>query len=70
MIFFLQFLIYSETSDAKDEPYRLLRYKWGIPEGPIDLPPGTCLPLESNLTIMHGGMLCVVVRPAVYGCSS
>ena len=37
------------------EQYDSLRYRWGIPEGPVDLPPGNCLPLESNLTIMNGG---------------
>ncbi|KAL8581785.1 hypothetical protein ACOMHN_043203 [Nucella lapillus] len=36
------------------EQYDSLRFRWGIPEGPVDLPPASCLPLESNLTIMHG----------------
>lgn len=35
--------------------YHESRLQWGIPEGPQDLPPGNCLPLESNLVFMNGG---------------
>ncbi|KAK7108839.1 putative transferase CAF17 homolog, mitochondrial [Littorina saxatilis] len=42
------------TIGGNQEQYESLRYRWGIPEGPTDLPPGECTPLESNLTIMHG----------------
>ena len=45
----------SESSECKGEEYQRHRYKWGIPEGPTDLPPGNCLLLESNITIMNGG---------------
>ncbi|KAK7478885.1 hypothetical protein BaRGS_00029866 [Batillaria attramentaria] len=40
--------------DQDEAGYRALRYRWGIPEGPNDLPPGNCLPLESNLAFMNG----------------
>ncbi|XP_076445509.1 iron-sulfur cluster assembly factor IBA57, mitochondrial-like [Babylonia areolata] len=42
------------SSGESGEAYDSLRYQWGIPEGGTDLPPGGCLPLESNLTIMNG----------------
>ena len=35
--------------------YQERRYQWGIPEGTVDLPPGNCFPLESNLVFMNGG---------------
>lgn len=34
--------------------YHLNRYKVGLSEGIWDLPPGHCLPLESNLTFLNG----------------
>ncbi|XP_045187104.2 putative transferase CAF17 homolog, mitochondrial [Mercenaria mercenaria] len=34
--------------------YHESRLQWGIPEGPQDLPPGNCFPLESNLVFMNG----------------
>jgi len=42
------------TKLASCEDYTIHRYKWGIPEGVGDLPPGNCLPLESNLALMNG----------------
>lgn len=44
----------SLTCSNRGDKYRELRYRWGIPEGPMDLPPGNCLPLESNLAYMNG----------------
>lgn len=44
----------NESGNGNSDFYDQLRYQWGIPEGPKDLPPGNCLPLESNLTIMNG----------------
>lgn len=40
--------------DYGEEQYQAQRYRWGIPEGPVELPPGKCLPLESNLSFMKG----------------
>nr|XP_039262588.1 putative transferase CAF17 homolog, mitochondrial [Styela clava] len=34
--------------------YHHKRHYIGVPEGPLDLPPGTCLPLECNLDFMNG----------------
>lgn len=34
--------------------YAVHRYRWGVPEGVIDLPPAEALPLESNLAYMNG----------------
>ncbi|KAK3105885.1 hypothetical protein FSP39_007893 [Pinctada imbricata] len=38
-----------------EHEYHIARYKLGIPEGIKDLPPGDCLPLESNL-VFHDGV--------------
>ncbi|GFN85743.1 hypothetical protein PoB_001224900 [Plakobranchus ocellatus] len=49
----------NETANANvvdEEEYTTWRYRWGIPEGVTDLPPGNCLPLESNLALMNGGI--------------
>lgn len=35
--------------------YDVIRYKIGLSEGTVDLPPGHCLPLESNLVFLNGG---------------
>lgn len=35
--------------------YDAIRYKIGLSEGTVDLPPGHCLPLESNLVFLNGG---------------
>ncbi|CAL1528939.1 unnamed protein product [Lymnaea stagnalis] len=40
--------------DRTEQDYRVQRFKLGIPEGITDLPPGNCLPLESNLDLMNG----------------
>ncbi|XP_046574788.1 putative transferase CAF17 homolog, mitochondrial [Haliotis rubra] len=37
-----------------EEEYHQRRYMWGIPEGVLDLPPGNCFPLESNLVFHQG----------------
>ena len=42
---------------VSEEDYTRWRYQLGIPEGVLDLPPGNCLPLESNLAFMNGGQL-------------
>lgn len=34
--------------------YDVVRYKIGLSEGTVDLPPGHCLPLESNLVFLNG----------------
>ncbi|XP_009861637.2 iron-sulfur cluster assembly factor IBA57, mitochondrial-like [Ciona intestinalis] len=39
---------------TSSEDYHIWRYKVGVPETDIDLPPGKSLPLESNLDFMHG----------------
>ncbi|BFZ10133.1 hypothetical protein BsWGS_13172 [Bradybaena similaris] len=44
----------SPLGKSIEEHYREHRYHWGIPEGVSDLPPGKCLPLESNLDFMNG----------------
>ncbi|XP_037056605.1 putative transferase CAF17, mitochondrial isoform X2 [Peromyscus leucopus] len=41
-----------QLGDLQD--YHMHRYQQGIPEGVRDLPPGTALPLESNLAFMNG----------------
>lgn len=39
----------------KDEDvYRYVRYKLGVGEGPEELPPGACFPLEVNCDYLHG----------------
>lgn len=39
----------------KDEDvYRYVRYKLGVGEGPDELPPGACFPLEVNCDYLHG----------------
>ena len=57
-------LLYIENSDpcdvVEDESgYHESRLQWGIPEGPVDLPPGNCFPLESNLVFMNGGKILI-----------
>ena len=42
------------SNNNEEDDYHLLRYSLGIPEGVIDLPPGKCLPLESNLVYLNG----------------
>ena len=44
-----------DATEASVDEYRLHRYRWGVPEGVIDLPQGESLPLESNLEYMNGG---------------
>lgn len=39
---------------TEEAGYHERRYDWGIPEGTLDLPPGNCFPLESNLVYMNG----------------
>ena len=34
--------------------YHIRRYLYGIPEGPKEMPPGSALPMESNIDLMHG----------------
>ncbi|XP_059143849.1 putative transferase CAF17 homolog, mitochondrial [Physella acuta] len=46
--------LFSEAEKSTERDYRIHRYKWGVPEGVLDLPPGNCFPLESNLAFMNG----------------
>ncbi|XP_064618390.1 putative transferase CAF17 homolog, mitochondrial [Liolophura sinensis] len=39
---------------SPEQDYHIRRYRWGISEGCIDLPPGNCFPLESNLVYLNG----------------
>jgi folate-binding protein YgfZ len=34
--------------------YHLRRYMYGIAEGPMEIPPGSALPMESNIDLMNG----------------
>ncbi|XP_022079198.1 putative transferase CAF17 homolog, mitochondrial isoform X2 [Acanthaster planci] len=43
-----------DSTEADPEEYTLHRYRWGVPEGVMDLPQGEALPLESNLAYMNG----------------
>merc|ERR1719266_1315628 len=36
------------------DDYQVLRYRQGIPEGSLEIPPGKCTPLEYNIEYMHG----------------
>jgi len=40
-----------------EKTYDKRRYIVGLSEGPLDLPPGNCTPLESNALFLNGGML-------------
>ena len=44
-----------ECQECPTDWYTVHRYRWGVPEGVIDLPPTEALPLESNLAFMNGG---------------
>ncbi|XP_048747304.2 putative transferase CAF17 homolog, mitochondrial [Ostrea edulis] len=44
-----------EIEVGEEREYHTQRYKTGLPEGIVDLPPGQCLPLESNL-VFHNGV--------------
>jgi hypothetical protein len=46
-----------EIEVGEERDYHIQRYKTGLPEGIVDLPPGQCLPLESNLVFHNGGKL-------------
>ena len=46
--------ILSDVQEGSIEDYTAHRYKLGICEGVIDLPPEKCFPLESNCDYMHG----------------
>ncbi|KAL5009718.1 hypothetical protein ScPMuIL_012023 [Solemya velum] len=45
---------YQESRVSGEYAYHESRYRWGIAEGMLDLPPGNCFPLESNLEYMNG----------------
>ncbi|XP_017058722.1 putative transferase CAF17 homolog, mitochondrial [Drosophila ficusphila] len=42
------------TSASAQSNYQLLRYKQGVGEGSLELPPGKCFPLEANVDYLHG----------------
>ena len=44
----------SELVVSPEEDYHEARYRQGISEGIVDLPPGNCFPLESNLVYLNG----------------
>lgn len=46
--------ILSDVQEGSIEDYAAHRYKLGICEGVVDLPPEKCSPLESNCDYMHG----------------
>ena len=46
----------SELVVSPEEDYHEARYRQGISEGIVDLPPGNCFPLESNLVYLNGGL--------------
>ncbi|XP_060536423.1 putative transferase CAF17 homolog, mitochondrial [Cylas formicarius] len=43
-----------ECTMADYSRYRALRYTLGVGEGPKELPPGNCFPLECNCDYLHG----------------
>ncbi|XP_063970981.1 putative transferase CAF17, mitochondrial [Lytechinus pictus] len=43
-----------DVEEVSENHYRTHRYQWGVAEGVDELPPGECLPLESNLAYMNG----------------
>lgn len=44
----------SELIPSTEDEYHERRYMLGLSEGIIDLPPGNCFPLESNLVYLNG----------------
>ncbi|XP_026315172.1 putative transferase CAF17 homolog, mitochondrial [Hyposmocoma kahamanoa] len=47
--------LFGKNVILKDEDvYRYARYKLGVGEGPDELPPGACFPLEVNCDYLHG----------------
>jgi len=49
-----------ENSQTVADGYDVRRYELGLSEGTGDLPPGDCLPLDSNLAFLNGGTFCYV----------
>ena len=45
---------FGSSSLADEMEYRKFRYQLGVPEGSLELPPGECLPLESNADYLSG----------------
>ena len=50
----LRELLPSVEEDGGKEVFRGLRYRLGVGEGPEELPPTKCLPLEANCDYLHG----------------
>uniref|UniRef100_A0A915JUG1 Transferase CAF17 homolog, mitochondrial n=1 Tax=Romanomermis culicivorax TaxID=13658 RepID=A0A915JUG1_ROMCU len=46
--------VFDGIEERDEERYHRQRYSLGIGEGRLDLPPGTCLPLESNGDYLNG----------------
>jgi hypothetical protein len=49
--------VVANSITADPDSYHLRRYKLGIAEGVLDMPPGNSFPLESNAVFMNGGPL-------------
>ncbi|KAH8383243.1 hypothetical protein KR009_007529 [Drosophila setifemur] len=45
---------FSASPASPDSNYQLLRYKQGVGEGSLELPPGRCFPLEANADYLNG----------------
>lgn len=54
---------------TKLDRYHARRYRFGIGEGIIDMPPGNSLPLECNAAFMNGGILLVYQTQCLPVCS-
>jgi len=44
----------SNFVQVSSEIYHMNRIRWGIPEGPIEIPTGSALPLEYNIELANG----------------
>ena len=49
-----EYLEMKDYENCNTDDYQVLRYRQGIPEGSLEIPPGKCTPLEYNIEYMHG----------------